>query len=74
MYAVRTKYIVVVHTTTGESRAYGGGKSPYRLMFDPTDGEYLGGRGKWSNHAGKPTQALIDMARDFAMHELDITK
>lgn len=74
MKAVRTEFIVVVHTTESESRAYGAGRKPYRLMFDPTDGEYLGGRSKWRSPKGQPTEALITLAREFAMHELSLTK
>ncbi len=71
MKSTRSQYVVAVHTTRAESKAYGGYPEPYRLLFDPADGELLkaGERSK-----RKPTQALIDIARDFAMHELSLTK
>lgn len=71
MRTARTKYVVTVFTTAAESKAYGSVRKPFALMFDPTDGEFLGASGRTS---GSPSQPLIDLARDFAMHEFDSTK
>lgn len=68
MKVSRTKLVVSVTTTRRESIAYGGAPRPYRLLFDAADGEHLNGRSKGGPGSSAP-KALIDMARDFAMHE-----
>lgn len=68
MRAERTKYVVMVYATVPESKAYGCKSGPHRLMFDPVDGEYLGACGM--RHSSRPSKALVDLARDFVIHEI----